>query len=50
MTLMYSSLIGKPEGEKTPVRPGRICEDNIKTNLKEIGVRIILKRILTKWG
>jgi len=28
--------VGKPEGKRPLVRPRRICEDNIKMDLKEV--------------
>jgi hypothetical protein len=34
----YIILVGKPEGNIPLRRPGRKCEDNIKTDLKEIGL------------
>jgi hypothetical protein len=30
-------LVGKPEGKRPLGRPRRICEDNIKMNLQEVG-------------
>jgi hypothetical protein len=33
----YSSLVGRPEGRRPLGRPRRRWEDNIKTDLREIG-------------
>jgi len=33
--LLY--LVGKPEGKRPLGRPRRRCEDNIKTDLQEVG-------------
>jgi hypothetical protein len=33
----YRTLVGTPEGKRLLGRPRRMWEDNIKTNLKEIG-------------
>jgi hypothetical protein len=37
--VVYSVLVGKPEGERPPGRPRRRWEDNIKMDLQEIGCR-----------
>ena len=34
---VYSALVGKPEGKKPLGRPKRSWEDNIKTDLQEVG-------------
>jgi hypothetical protein len=34
---MYGLLVGKPEGKRTLGRFRRRCEDNIKTDLQEVG-------------
>ena len=34
---MYRVLVGKPEGKRTLGRPRRRWEDNIKTDLQEVG-------------
>jgi len=36
---VYRVLVGKPEGRRSLVRPRRRREDNIKTDLKEVGYR-----------
>jgi len=33
----YRDLVGRPEGRRQFERPRRICEDNIKTDLQEVG-------------
>jgi hypothetical protein len=33
----YKTLVGKPEGKRPFGRPSRRWEDNIKTDLREIG-------------
>jgi hypothetical protein len=35
---VYRILIGKPEGKKPQRKPRRRWEDNIKMNLREIGI------------
>jgi hypothetical protein len=35
---IYRVLVGKPEGKRTLGRPRRRCEDNIKMDLREIGI------------
>jgi hypothetical protein len=35
---VYRVLVGRPEGKKTPGRPRRRWEDNIKMDLREIGI------------
>jgi hypothetical protein len=37
-TLTYQNLVGEPEGKRQLGRPRRILENNIKTNLREIGL------------
>jgi hypothetical protein len=34
-------LVGKPEGKKPMGRPRRRWEDNIKTNLQEVGYGVM---------
>jgi len=34
---VYRVLVGKPEGTRPPGRPRRRLEDNIKTDLQEVG-------------
>jgi hypothetical protein len=34
----YRALVGKPEGKKPPVRPRSRWEDNIRIDLREIGL------------
>jgi len=34
---VYRVLVGKPEGKRPLGRPRRRCEDNIKTDLQEVG-------------
>jgi hypothetical protein len=34
----YRALVGKPEGRKPLGRPRRRCEDNIKMDLREVGI------------
>jgi hypothetical protein len=34
---VYRVLVGKPEGKKPLGKPRRRCEDNIQTNLQEMG-------------
>jgi hypothetical protein len=35
---VYRVLVGKPEGKRPPGRPRRRWEDNIKMDLREIGI------------
>ena len=35
---VYRFLVGKPEGKKLFGRHGRRCEDNIKMDLREVGL------------
>jgi hypothetical protein len=35
--VVHRVLVGKPEGTRLLGRPRRRCEDNIKTNLQEVG-------------
>jgi hypothetical protein len=35
---VYRVLVGRPEGKRPLERPRRRWEDNIKTDLKEIGI------------
>jgi hypothetical protein len=35
---VYRVLVGRPEGKSPLGRPRRRCEDNIKTDLREIGI------------
>jgi hypothetical protein len=35
---IYRVLVGRPEGKRPRERPRRRCEDNIKMNLREIGI------------
>jgi hypothetical protein len=35
---VYKHLVGKPEGKRPLGRPRRRCEDNIKMDLREIGI------------
>jgi hypothetical protein len=35
---VYRVLVGKPEGKRPLGRPGRRGEDNIKMDLREIGI------------
>jgi hypothetical protein len=37
----YNILVGKPEGKRPLRRPRRISEDNIRTDLGEIGYEIV---------
>jgi hypothetical protein len=37
-TGVYRVLVGKPEGKRPLGRPRRMWEDNIKMNLREIGI------------
>jgi len=34
---VYRVLVGKPKGKRSPGRPRRRCEDNIKMDLQEVG-------------
>jgi hypothetical protein len=36
--VVYKVLVGKPEGKRPPGRPRRRWEDNIKMDLREIGI------------
>jgi len=38
-TGVYRVLVGKPEGKRPLVRPGRRWEDNIKMDLQKVGCR-----------
>jgi hypothetical protein len=35
---VYRVLVGKPEGKRPLGRPRHSCEDNIKMDLREIGI------------
>jgi hypothetical protein len=35
---VYRILVGRPEGKRPLGKPRRRCEDNIKTDLREIGI------------
>jgi hypothetical protein len=35
---VYRALIGRPEGKRQQGRPRRRCEDNIKLDVREIGI------------
>jgi hypothetical protein len=35
---VYRVLVGRPEGKRLLRRPRRRCEDNIKLDLREIGI------------
>jgi hypothetical protein len=35
---VYRVLVGKPEGKRPPGRPRRKWDDNIKMDLREIGI------------
>jgi hypothetical protein len=37
MRVVYSVLVGKPEGKRSRGRPRRRWEDNIKMDLQEVG-------------
>jgi hypothetical protein len=37
---VYRTLVGRPEGKRTLGRPGRRWEDNIKLDLREIGIHV----------
>ena len=39
---IWPSLVGKPKGERPLGRPRRRWEDNIKMDLREVGVVIII--------
>jgi hypothetical protein len=39
MRNVYKILVGKPEGKKASVRPRDRWEENIRTDLKEIGCK-----------
>jgi hypothetical protein len=34
---VYRILVGKPEGKRPLGRPRRRCEDNVRTDVREIG-------------
>jgi hypothetical protein len=38
MKTAYKILVGKPEGKRPLGRPRRKCEDNIKMDLRDIGM------------
>jgi len=38
---VYRVLVGKPEGKRPLLRPGRRWEDNIKEHLQEVGCRCL---------
>jgi hypothetical protein len=38
---MYQVLVGKPEGKTPAGRPGHRWEDDIKINLKGVGLEIV---------
>ena len=38
---VYMALVGKPEGKRPLGRPRRRWEDNIKTDLQEVGRRVM---------
>jgi hypothetical protein len=35
---VYRVLVGRPEGKRPLGRPRRRCEDNIKMDLREVGI------------
>jgi hypothetical protein len=37
---VYRVLVGRPEGRRPLRRPGRRCEDNIKMDLRDIGMDV----------
>jgi hypothetical protein len=37
---VYRVLVGRPEGKRPLERPRRRCEDNIKMDLREIGIDV----------
>jgi hypothetical protein len=37
----YRILVGKPEGKRPLGRPGRRWEDNMKLDLREVGLGVI---------
>ena len=41
----FKILTGKPTGKRSLGRPGHRWEDNIRMDLKEIGIRLIRLRI-----
>jgi hypothetical protein len=46
----YNILFGKPEGKRLLVRPVRRWEDNIKTELREIGRKVGLDFLGSGYG
>jgi hypothetical protein len=50
---VYSVLVGRPEGKRPLGRPRRRWEDNIKMNLREIGIDganwIQLAQVRVQW-
>jgi len=45
--VVYSVLVGKPEGKRSLGRPRRRWEDNINMDLEEVGVFVFLCSIIT---
>jgi hypothetical protein len=41
MRNVFKILIGKPEGKRPPGKPRCKWEDNIKMNLREIGLEVV---------
>jgi hypothetical protein len=37
----HEVFVGKPEGKKPLGRPRHRCEDNVKTDLKDIGCEVV---------
>jgi hypothetical protein len=50
---VYGVLVGRPEGKRPPGRPSHRREDNIKLDLREIGIdganRIQLAQDMVQW-
>jgi hypothetical protein len=43
------ALVGRPEGKKVTSKPRLIWKDNIKMNLKELGLKYVTMLIWLVW-
>jgi hypothetical protein len=50
MTNTYTVLLGKPKGKRPLGRPSHRCEDNIKMDLTETGLRVWMGFIWIRIG
>jgi hypothetical protein len=45
----YRAFVGKPEGRRPLGRPRHRWEDNIKTDLREVGWRALVNTVMNLW-